>query len=79
MSGSAEERVQIAESAGRIGERLAVLETEMKDVKADAAALRTDVDALKRFQAWVFGIGTGLGAVMAFLANGVKDWLRTPP
>lgn len=68
--------VQIAQSAGRIGERLAILEEKADRNEEDLRALRTDVDGLKRFQAWVFGIGTGLGAVAALLANGIKDWIK---
>ena len=82
--GGADQRVQVAESGGRIGERIERLSVnaehekeDIRDMREDIRALRADVDALKRFQAWIFGIGTGLGATAALLANGLKDWLKT--
>jgi len=49
--------------------------TQLADLKDTVAVLRTDVDGLKRFQAWVFGIGTGVGALAAILGKGIKAWL----
>jgi hypothetical protein len=74
--GEADQRVQVAESGGRIGEHIATLMADVGRAKEDIRGLRTDVDGLKRFVAWVFGIGTGLGAVAALLANGLKEWLK---
>ena len=78
MNGNVEQRAQFAESAGRIGERLAFIEADMARCKADVDDLRKDVDALKRFQAWLFGIGTAVGVLAALLANGLKAWLHGP-
>lgn len=59
----------------RHGERLAVLETKVANAEADVLTLQADVSGLKRFQAWLFGIGSGVGAVAAFMAQGLKDRL----
>lgn len=75
MNGEIEQRAQFAESAGRIGEDIATLKADVSRAKDDIHDLRTDVDGLKRFQAWLFGLGAGLGATAAILANGVKHWL----
>lgn len=58
-----------------LGERVAILETRADDQKSDIVELRTDVAALKRFQAWMVGIGTGVGAMAGLLAQTVKDRL----
>lgn len=55
------------------GERLARLETDLGNVKNDVQALQTDVSGLKRFQAWIFGLGTGVGTIAGFMAQGIKD------
>lgn len=59
----------------RHGERLAVLETKMAGVEADVSTLQSDVSGLKRFQAWLLGIGSAIGAIAAFMAQAIKDRL----
>lgn len=59
----------------RHGERIAILETKVASQGNDIHELQTDVSGLKRFQAWVFGVGSGVGAIGAFLAQGIKDRL----
>lgn len=61
---------------GALGERIAKLEGQVERVETDVSKLQTDVDGLKRFQAWLFGIGSAMGALGVLVANGVKDWLR---
>lgn len=58
------------------GERIAILEDRMVRVLGDVSKLQNDVDGLKRFQAWLFGIAAATGAMGVLIANGIKDWLR---
>lgn len=58
-----------------LGEKIAVLRTEMTEARKDISELQTDVSGLKRFQAWVFGVGSGVGAIAAFMAQSLKDRL----
>jgi len=57
------------------GERLAVLETKMAGVEADVSTLQSDVSGLKRFQAWMLGVGSAFGAIATLLARSIKDKL----
>ncbi len=59
----------------RHGERLAVLETKMSGVEADVATLQGDVSGLKRFQAWMLGVGSAFGAIATLLAQSIKGRL----
>lgn len=34
---------------------------------------RKEIDALKRFQSWVFGVGSGVGALVGFAVQGIRD------
>lgn len=52
------------------------IRADIQDLRRDVSGVRKDVDGLKRFQAWMFGLGAGLGATATLLLNGVKDWWR---
>jgi len=38
-------------------------------------ALEKEIDELKRFRSWVLGIGAGIGAILAFFAEGIRKRL----
>lgn len=39
---------------------------------AEIAELKKEVDDLKRFRSWVTGIAAGIGAILAFFAEGIR-------
>lgn len=58
-----------------LGERIARLETEAREFRADIAELRTDVGGLKRFQAWLLGLGAGFGTLATLFAQSLRDFI----
>ena len=44
----------------------------MTEAEKRIAALETKVSELERFRSWVMGIGAGLGALIAFFAEGIR-------
>jgi len=48
------------------------LKEEIAALRAELANLKTQVDDLARFRAWVLGVAAGLGAIVAFFAEGIR-------
>lgn len=48
---------------------------ELKEALVRIEKLESEVEDLKRFRSWVTGIGAGIGAVIAFFAEGIRKKL----
>lgn len=48
---------------------------EIDALKAELAAVRTEVNDLRRFQSWLTGALAGFGVLMAFIADGIRKKL----
>lgn len=48
------------------------LREDLNKACEDIDNLKKEVDDLKRFRSWVMGIGAGIGAILAFFAEGIR-------
>jgi hypothetical protein len=48
------------------------LKDEVTALRNEIASLKTQVEDLRRFQSWVMGIAAGIGAIIAFFAEGLR-------
>lgn len=48
---------------------------ELEEAKDRIKALETKVSNLERFRAWLTGIAAGIGAILAFFAEGIRKKL----
>ncbi len=44
----------------------------LKRLEDQLGTLRTEVQDLRRFQSWIMGVAAGLGAIFAFMADGIR-------
>lgn len=51
--------------------RLESLEDDVKDLRADMRAVRSDVGFLQRALWWAIGAGTGIGALATSMMSGI--------
>lgn len=51
---------------------------ELDDLKDEVKELRKQMVEVRLFQRWLMGVAAGIGALVAFLAQGIKNKLGLP-